>query len=119
MKNIYIKSICVLFFSFCFHFAFAQKETLIDSLTKGMNDFSNDKNSKHVNLINALNAKQLASTIVIIDSKIYKINSKEVQEFNEKDIVSLHIIKDERSETDIKNIIIISTVKKDESGSIH
>jgi hypothetical protein len=61
--------------------------------------------------------KRMANTIVVINKKIYTVDAKEYRLINREDIISLEVIKDESSATQIKNIIIIQTkekIKKDD-----
>jgi hypothetical protein len=57
-------------------------------------------------------AKSLVSTVVIIDRKIYTLQSKEWLYINKKEISSMSIVKDEKSLSPIKCVITITTKKK-------
>lgn len=81
----------------------AQKITPVDSLS----DFSEFPGKKHGQLAGLLKLNETASTVVIIDSKIYTLTLKEYLELKKEEILNIEVIKDDKSESDIKQILII------------
>ena len=80
-----------------------------------IDDYSNFKEAPQGRAFteNILNGQKIASTIVIIDDKIYKLDSKEYLELNNNDLAESGIeIKDATSPTNIKRVLIFKTKKK-------
>ena len=76
-------------------------------------DYSNFKNDPRARplTMQILKGQRLDNTIVVIDNKIYRLDSKEYLELNRGDslIVKPTIIKDTTSQTAIKYILIFKT----------
>jgi len=79
-----------------------------DSVPDLFDDYSNRKPVDISVMYNDF-LKTKESTIVIIDQKIFAIDDKNFKNLDKSKIKSMQLVKDEQSETKIKNVIIITT----------
>jgi len=108
MKIIYVSLVA---FSLCLlsNHSFAQPKTSSDSLIL----YGDLPGAKRPGLNHEQYAQLVKSTVVIIDKKIYKIDSKEYKQMlldadKNKDLWDLQLINDEQSGFEIKTVLVFT-----------
>ena len=93
---------------FCIEIS-AQNKLQKDSMKEKFDDYSNRNNEKRANDAFEDFKRQLNNTIVVINNKIYTLDSEKYKFLNKRNILNMQVIKDDSSKLCIKNIIIITT----------
>ncbi len=104
LNRFFIMILCFFSYQICF----GQIVSKADTTNFRYYDYSNG-NWKPSNILYLDYLAQLEKTLIIIDNKFYKLNSKEYTELNKDSILNMEIIKDDNSESPIKIVIIITT----------